>query len=84
MNDLSKYEDFQVGTKVFLENEYGIIVNLKIHELSTVIRWDTIDEKDFEDWSGMWESFVQIGGKIVDSSYQFKYINDDGTLKILK
>ncbi|SHG68505.1 hypothetical protein SAMN05421866_1214 [Chryseobacterium oranimense] len=79
-----KYEDFQVGTKVFLENEYGVIVNLKLHKFSTMIRWDTSDEKDFEDWSGMWGVFVQIGGKIIDSNYQFKYINDDGTLKIFK
>jgi hypothetical protein len=82
--DNYKYEDFQVGTKVFLENEYGVIVNLKSHEFSTMIRWDTPDEKDFEDWSGMWGPFVQIGGKIIDSNYQFKYINDDGTLKIFK
>jgi hypothetical protein len=81
MDDLSKYEDFQVGTKVFLENEYGIIVNLKIHEFSTIICWDTPDEKDFEDWSGMWGSFMQMGGKVVDPSHQFKYINDNGTLK---
>ncbi|WP_336703572.1 hypothetical protein [Chryseobacterium indologenes] len=81
MNDPYKYEDFQVGTKVFLDNEYGIIVNLKLHENSTVIRWDTSVENDFEDWSGMWGSFVQMGGKIIDPGYQFKYINEDGTLK---
>ncbi|MDR3026346.1 hypothetical protein [Chryseobacterium sp.] len=81
MDDLYRYEDFQAGTKVFLDNEYGIIVNLKFHKNSTVIRWDTSVENDFEDWSGMWGPFVQMGGKIIDPGYQFKYINDDGTLK---
>jgi hypothetical protein len=81
MDDLYRYEDFQVGTKVFLDNEYGIIVNVKFHENSTVVRWDTSLENDFEDWSGMWGSFVQIGGHIIDPNYRFKYINDDGTLK---
>jgi len=81
MNDPYKYEDFQVGTKVFLDNEYGIIVNVNFHKNSTVVRWDTAVENDFEDWSGMWGTFLQMGGKKIDPNYQFKYINDDGTLK---
>jgi len=32
------YDLFTVGTKVFLDNEYGVIIELKNHELSTFIR----------------------------------------------
>lgn len=46
-----------------------------------LIRWDTNKELDFEDHRGMFGSFIQVGGKEVDQSYQFKFINEDGTLK---
>ena len=74
-------EEFIVGTKVFLDDEYGVIVELKKHEFSTIIRWDTPKENDFEDWCSMWGTFLDIGGKIINNNHQFKYINDDGTLK---
>ncbi|MGK6342912.1 hypothetical protein ACMGDK_11770 [Chryseobacterium sp. DT-3] len=74
-------EEFIVGTKVFLNDEYGVIVELKKHELSTIIRWDTPKENDFEDWCSMWGTFLDIGGKIINKNHHFKYINDDGTLK---
>ncbi|ANF53183.1 hypothetical protein A0O34_14195 [Chryseobacterium glaciei] len=73
--------DFSIGMKVFLDNEYGVIIDLKIHELSTVIRWDTPKEKDIEDWCSMWQTFFDMGGKIINQNHQFKYINDDGSLK---
>ncbi|ROI02687.1 hypothetical protein EGI16_13780 [Chryseobacterium sp. G0240] len=78
---LTFIRNIEIGTKVFLDNEYGVLTNLKKHEHSTIIRWDTPDERDFEDWCGLWESFVKAGGEITDQNYQFKYINDDGSLK---
>ncbi|WP_228452041.1 hypothetical protein [Chryseobacterium sp. G0186] len=61
--------------------EYGVVTGIKKNESSTVIRWDTPDERDTEDWCRIWGSFVVAGGRIVDQDYQFKYINDDGSLK---
>lgn len=82
MSDLSKIsQDLEIGTKVFLDGEFGVITDLKIHSLSTMIRWDTSKENDFEDWCSMWGTFFNIGEKIVDQDHQFKYINDDGSLK---
>jgi len=75
-------EQFTDGTKVFLDNEYGVIINLKDHNLSTIIRWDTPKENDFEDWCSMWGTFLNMGGKIINQDHQFKYINDDGSLKL--
>ncbi|GAE64735.1 hypothetical protein H3Z85_02590 [Chryseobacterium indologenes] len=80
-----KIQDFiqniTIGSKVILDQEYGVLTNCKEHESSTIILWDTPDEKDFEDWSGLWESFVTMGGAIAHPDFQFKYINGDGTLK---
>ena len=81
MNPTNFYELFEVGTKVFLDNEYGVIIDLKDHELSTFIRWDTPKENDVEDWCSMWGTFLDAGGKIIDQSHQFKYINNDGSFK---
>lgn len=81
MPELSIFEEFRIGAKVVLDGEYGVIVDFKEHESSTIIRWDTPKENDFEDWCSMWGPFVQVGGKIIDQNYQFRYINDDGSLK---
>jgi len=76
------YELFKVGTKVFLDDEHGVIIDLKgHHEFSTFIRWDTAKENDVEDWFSMWGSFFEAGGKIISEDHKFKYINDDGSLK---
>lgn len=82
MNDLSKISnDLKIGTKVFLDGECGVITDLKITDLSTIIRWDTPKENDFEDWCSMWGTFFKMGGRIIENHHQFKYINDDGSLK---
>ncbi|WP_228372451.1 hypothetical protein [Chryseobacterium daeguense] len=75
------YKDFIPGTKVFLENEYGGIIDFKADKLSTIIRWDTPKEDDIEDWFSMRGSFFDLGGRIINQDYKFKYINDDGSLK---
>jgi hypothetical protein len=82
LKDKNIFDEFKEGTKVFLDGEYGVIVD--IDELSTIIRWDTPEERDFEDWFSCWGSFVEMGGKIIDKNYAFTHIEDDGTLKIKK
>ena len=44
------------------------------------IRWDTQDERDVESWIGLYGSFIDAGGFEIDSSYKFKFINDEGVL----
>lgn len=46
-----------------------------------LIRWDTEKENDVEDWRGVFGSFIASGGKEISKDYQFRFINDDGTLK---
>ncbi|HLP50037.1 MAG TPA: hypothetical protein VK154_04090 [Chitinophagales bacterium] len=76
--------DFYPGMKVFLDGDYGIVTaeywetgNSKTYGL---IRWDTNEEADFEDWRGLFGSFIDSGGKHVED-YTFRYINHDGSLK---
>lgn len=76
-------KDFISGMKVWLDGEFGVIVTSEsdIPNFSGIIRWDTEKEFDFEDWRGMFASFLNLGGKIVSENHEFKYINDDETLK---
>lgn len=78
--DNNIFDEFKQGTKVFLDGEYGVIV--QIDGPSTIIRWDTPKENDYEDWFSCWGSFIEMGGKIIDEEYAFTHIKDDGTLKI--
>ncbi|RKT01380.1 hypothetical protein [Chryseobacterium defluvii] len=73
-------KDFIPGAKVFLDNEFGVVLNESRSNCHGIIRWDTPDEKDLEDWIGLFGTFTTIGGKIVNF-HEFEYINDDGSLK---
>lgn len=74
-------DDFILGAKVFLDNEFGLILDKKRNGNFGIIRWDTPKEIDEEDWIGMFCTFKEMGGEVLDDGHQFKYINDDGTLK---
>ncbi|MFY1045581.1 hypothetical protein [Chryseobacterium sp. GP-SGM7] len=74
-------DDFIPGTKVLLNNEYGVVLDKTNHCNAGIIRWDTEKEVDVENWIGMFGTFIQIGGIIITQNYQFKFINDDGSLK---
>lgn len=74
-------DDFISGFKVFLDNEYGVVLNRERNNSFGIIRWDTSKEVDEEDWIGMFWNFKQMGGKIINENHQFQYINDDGSLK---
>ena len=83
VNDWKKNHDFTHGTKVYLNGEFGVVIKSELDELNFygVIRWDSNKESDHEDWRGMFGTFMNQGGKIIDKSHQFEFINDDGTLK---
>ena len=76
-------KDFFIGMKVSLDNEFGVVIksesdNQNIHG---VIRWDTPNENDLEDWRGLFGTFISSGGEIINSDYTFKFITDEGNLK---
>ena len=75
--------EFSIGMKVLLSGEYGIVITSNLEEINQygIIRWDTEKENDIEDWRGMFGTFVNMGGKIIEENYKFKFINDDGSLK---
>ncbi|TPD67000.1 hypothetical protein [Flavobacterium microcysteis] len=75
-------QDFLIGTKVSLENERGVVLGKsKDRNEYGLIRWDTEKENDIEDWRGLFESFLQAGGQIINQDHEFKFINNDGTEK---
>jgi hypothetical protein len=51
------------------------------NNLVGLIRWDTENENDIEDWRGLFGSFLQAGGKVIDQEYKFKLIDEKGQLK---
>lgn len=69
------YED--KGRTVYFHGEYGVLV---LHEegerVYMCIRWDTKTENDLEEYSG--GNWLPT---FIDTPYEFKYINQDGTLK---
>jgi hypothetical protein len=75
-------QDFLPGTKVFMKNEYGVVLDKPVdNNLVGLIRWDTENENDIEDWRGLFGSFLQAGGKVIDQEYKFKLIDEKGQLK---
>ena len=75
-------QDFITGTKVMLNNEFGVVLD-KTYDNNMIgrIRWDTDKENDIEDWRGLFGSFLETGGQIINQQHQFTFINDDGTTK---
>lgn len=75
-------QDFLLGTKVSLENEFGVVLD-KSEDCNEygLIRWDTENENDVEDWRGLFGDFLQAGGQVLNQDYEFKFINNDGTKK---
>lgn len=75
-------EDFIYGMKVYLNNEFGVVVKDESDQSNFIglIRWDTNKENDIEDWRGQFETFIRIGGIVFNDDHSFKYINDDGLL----
>lgn len=75
-------QDFITGTKVMLNNEFGVVLDkTSDKEMFGQIRWDTNKENDSEDWRGLFGSFLEAGGQIINQQHQFTFINDDGTTK---
>jgi hypothetical protein len=75
-------QEFVPGTKVSFKNEAGVVLDTTVeNNLVGLIRWDTDKKNDVEDWRGLFESFLQYGGKIIDQDHQFKFIDGKGQLK---
>jgi hypothetical protein len=75
-------QGFLLGTKVSLENECGVVLD-KSEDWNEygLIRWDTDKENYVEDWRGLFGSFLQAGGEVINQEHEFKFINNDGTAK---
>jgi hypothetical protein len=75
-------QEFIPGTKVSLKDEFGVVLGkTSDNNLIGVIRWDTENENDVEDWRGLFGSFLQAGGQVVDQDHKFKFIDDKGQSK---
>ncbi len=80
--DIEYSELFEVGDKVCLVNKCGVVVQSYEIENDTIsgkliVCWDSPIDCDFEVISKDIENFLFR----IDQSYQFEYINDDGTSK---
>lgn len=81
--DIEYSEFFEVGDKVCLVNKCGVVVqayqveNNVVSGGKLIICWDSPVECDFEVVRGEEENFLFR----IDQSYEFEYINDDGTNK---
>ena len=75
-------QDFILGTKVMLNNEFGVVLDkTSDNDMFGQIRWDTDKENDIEDWRGLFGSFLETGGQIINQQHEFTFINDDGKMK---
>ena len=83
-------DDYYPFMKVSLNGECGVVtdqffeVNGSPQQDSRskfygVIRWDTNKRLDFEDWRGLWGTFVDLGGHEIGQDYEFRFINNDST-----
>lgn len=75
-------QGFLPGNIVLLNDEIGVVLkNNDDNDVPGLIRWDTYGNNDIEDWRGMFGSFLQIGGEVIEQDYLLRFINRDGTLK---
>lgn len=75
--------NFSHGMKVTQHGEFGIVIKSELDtpNLCGVIRWDNPRENDIDDWRGQFETFIQLGGEVLNDDHSFQFINDDGSLK---
>jgi len=64
----------------WLSGEYGLVLKDATDGLYGLVRWDTEKAQDTEDWTGLWGTFVAMGGRVLEE-YEFKFIGPDGSLK---
>jgi hypothetical protein len=75
-------QGFLLGTKVSLEKECSVVLDKSEDWIEYgLIRWDTDKENDIEDWRGLFGSFLDAGGQVINHDHEFKFINNDGTTK---
>jgi len=83
--------DFYPGMKISLLGEFGVVTSTFVEYYTQhtdeplryygLIRWDTEKESDYEDWTGLFGTFCDLGGHEVPADYVFQFINNDGTFK---
>ena len=78
-------EDFKPGMKVSLSGENGLVLN-EYHDYEThrsygLILWDTEKDNDTEDWRGLFGSFQDAGGTILEKDFKFTYLKEDELTK---
>lgn len=75
-------QEFIPWTKVSLKGEFGVVLDKTVdNNLVGLIKWDSEKENDIEDWRGLFGSFLQAGGQVVDQDHKFKFIDDKGRSK---
>lgn len=75
-------QDFFKGAKVLITDQFGVVLDqTEDWNEYGIIRWDSDDENDTQDWRGLFGTFLDMGGEIIDPNHQFTFINDDGTVK---
>ena len=70
--------DFEIGMKVTLDGEKGLVVRSPSKgddDVTGWILWDTPKPNDVEDWRGLWGTFKQSGGEVLPPETKFSYIN---------
>lgn len=73
--------EFVHGSKVKMNGEFGLVLLIDGKEL---IRWDTNQEVDTEDWSGLFGTFKDNGGTILDQDFNFQFIDETGKISTNK
>ncbi len=75
-------EGFYFGMKVSMGDEIGIVIEVDGKSVwdkePGIIRWDTNEINELEDWRGLFGSFKASGGKEIDSKAKFKFISKIG------
>ena len=75
-------EDFEPGMKVSHSGENGLVLD-EYYTIGSgektygVILWDTGKENDTEDWRGLFGSFQDSGGAILEKDFKFTHIKED-------
>ena len=76
--------EIKPGLKVSLNGENGVVLDSDNEGFGSygMIRWDTNEKDDVDDWRGVFGTLFDMGGFILEDNFEFKFINSDGSLKV--
>lgn len=76
---------FRFGMKVAHSGEFGVVIKPDESSIWSkepgIIRWDTTKQDDKEDWRGLFSSFIDTGGEVINENHNFQFIDEFGNLK---